>query len=72
MTFVPATTKIRYTRVVHIDTDRLQRRHAFLHANRATLARACDARIEMRAIARELLTIQAELTRRGAFDTETP
>lgn len=62
---VPASTKIRFTRVGHIDTDRLSRRRDFLRQHGPALARAADARIEVRFIARELLTIEAELARRG-------
>lgn len=62
---VPASTRIHYKRVANIDTDRLQRRYAFLQANRAAMARACDARIEMRFIAREFLSIETELARRS-------
>lgn len=61
---VPASTKIRFTRVGNIDTDRLQRRLAFLREHGPAMARAADARIEVRFIAREILTIEAELNRR--------
>lgn len=62
---VPASTKIRFTRVGFMDDDRLCRRYVFLRANGPAMARAADARIEVRFIARELLTIEAELVRRG-------
>lgn len=61
---VPASTKIRYTRVGFIDTDRLQRRLAFYEAHGAEMARNADARIEVRVMAREKLSIIAELARR--------
>jgi hypothetical protein len=64
-TTVPATRRIRFTRVHNIDTDRLVRRLAFLEENGPALARACDARIEVRVLAREILTIRAELGRRA-------
>jgi hypothetical protein len=62
---VPAATKVRFTRVANVDTDRLCRRLEFLRVNGPAMARAADARIEVRFIARELLTIEAELARRG-------
>lgn len=63
---VPASTKVRFTRVAHIDTDRLVRRLAFLREHGPAMARAADARIEVRFIAREILSIEAEIARRGA------
>jgi hypothetical protein len=65
---VPATTKVRPSRVGNIDTDRLIRRRAHIVATKAEFARSADARIELRQRARELLTIEAELIRRGAID----
>lgn len=62
---VPASTKIRFTRVGNIDTDRLVRRLDFLRTHGPAMARAADARIEVRFIAREILTIEAEIARRG-------
>lgn len=62
---VPASTKIRFTRVPNIDTDRLVRRQVFLRTHGPAMARSADARIEVRHIAREVLTIEAELTARG-------
>ena len=65
MDIVPASTKIRASRVRFIDTDRLRRRHAWLMANKARLARESDGRKRMRDVARELLSIEAELDRRA-------
>lgn len=62
---VPASTKIRYTRVRHIETERLLARLAWLQVNKGRLARECDGRVRMRALARELLTIHHELCERG-------
>lgn len=67
---VPASTKIRSSRVQFISTDRLQRRAAWLDQNKGYLARAIDGpdqpggRNRLRALAREILTIDAELARR--------
>ena len=47
-TTVPASTKVRWTRVAHVDTDRLMRRRDHILATRAEFARAADARIELR------------------------
>lgn len=62
---VPASTSIKYKRVGNIDTDRLGRRHAWILANGATIARAADARIEIRMMAREFHAITTELRARG-------
>lgn len=70
--FVPASTKIRYKRVSAIDTDRLQRRLAYFDEHGAAMARACDARIEVRFLAREKLAIMAELTNRSNPNPTTP
>lgn len=42
--FVPASTRVRPSRVRNIDTDRLQRRYAYLIENRAAIAKAADGR----------------------------
>jgi len=60
----PATTRVRYTRVRNIDSDRLRRRLAYLQANRADIARACDSRNELSHFARELIVVELELVRR--------
>lgn len=62
---VPASTKIKYKRVTNVDTDRLWRRRAYMREHMPMWARAADARIEVRFIAREVMAIEAELTRRG-------
>ena len=68
---VPASTKVHYKRVHNVDTDRLQRRLAWLHENKARLAREIDGpespggRPKMRFLAREILAIEAELERRN-------
>jgi hypothetical protein len=62
---VPASTKVRYTRVGNVDTERLMRRRAHIIATKSEFARAADARIELRQRARELFAIEAELVRRG-------
>ena len=64
---VPASTKIRFTRVAHIDTDRLIRRRDHIVATKSAFARAADARIELRQRARELFAIEAELIARNAL-----
>lgn len=63
---VPASTKIRHTRVANIDTDRLTRRLAYLREHGPAIARNADARIEVRHLAREILSIEHELARRNA------
>lgn len=65
--FVPADVAIKYKRVGNVDTDRLQRRLAYLQENKARIAREADARIEIRMRAREILSIRAELAQRGEF-----
>lgn len=62
--FVPASTAIKYQRVGNMDTDRLQRRLAYLNEHKTEIARNADARIEIRMRAREILSIKAELDRR--------
>ena len=64
---VPASTKIRFTWVAHIDNDRLIRRRDFIIATKSDFARAADARIELRQRARELFAIEAELIQREAL-----
>jgi hypothetical protein len=64
---VPASTKIRFTRVAHIDTDRLIRRRDYIIATKSAFARAADARIELRQRARELFAIEGELVERDAL-----
>lgn len=62
---VPASTRVRPSRVRNIDTDRLERRYAWLIENRSRIARSADGRLELRQFARELLTIEHELERRA-------
>jgi hypothetical protein len=61
---VPASTRIRPSRVHNIDVDRLQRRRDWLIAHKDDIARAADARIELRQLAREIVSINRELVRR--------
>jgi hypothetical protein len=67
---VPASTRVHYKRVKNVDTDRLERRLAWVNENRAMLMRQVDdadhpgGRPMMRQLAREILTIEAELERR--------
>lgn len=61
---VPSSTRIRTRSIRNVDTDRLQRRRAFLLANRDRIAREADARIELRVFARELGLINRELVAR--------
>ena len=67
---VPASTKVHYKRVHNVDTDRLQRRLAWLQENKGRLAREIDSvekpggRPTMRQTAREIITIERELARR--------
>jgi len=62
---VPATTKVKYTRVRNIDTDRLQRRQRYLRRTMPSWARKADGRADLRQRAREMLACQAELRARG-------
>lgn len=62
---VPASRRVRPSRVRNIDTDRLRRRYTFLVQNRAAIARATDGRKGLQEYARELLTIESELARRS-------
>lgn len=62
---VPATTRIRSSRVGNIDTDRLRRRAVHLRRTLPSWAKACDGRKELRDRAREMLAVEAELERRG-------
>lgn len=62
---VPASTKIKYKRVGNVDTERLMRRRAYMREHMGEWARAADARIEVRMIAREFMAIEHEMTRRG-------
>lgn len=61
---VPSSTRIRTRSIRNVDLDRLQRRRAFLLANRDRIAREADARIELRVFARELGLINRELVAR--------
>lgn len=62
---VPASTKVRASRVRFVDTDRLARRLAWLNENKASLARGFDGRKPLRELAREIHTVQVELARRA-------
>lgn len=62
--FVPADRRVRFTRVKNVDTDRLQRRFAFMVENRDRIAYEADGRKRLREFAAEFLTIEAELVRR--------
>ena len=61
---VPADRRVRFTRVRHIDTDRLQRRYAYLLENRARIAYEADGRKRLREFAAEFLSVELELVRR--------
>lgn len=67
---VPASTRVRASRVQFIDTDRLQRRQAFLAEHAPAMARGIDGpdnpggRNFLWQLAREILAIDAELARR--------
>jgi hypothetical protein len=71
METVPATTRVRPSRVDNIDTDRLRRRLAFLRGSGGSaIARACDGhsgsgRGPLADLGREILTIEDALRRRG-------
>lgn len=64
---VPASTRVRPSRVHNIDTCRLVRRLGYLRDNMRTLARGCDGRASsgLVGLAREVHAIQRELPRRG-------
>jgi len=68
---VPASTRVRPSRVANVDTDRLERRLAFLRGpGGSALARACDGhsgsgRGGLADLGKEILTIENELTNRG-------
>lgn len=69
MQVVPASTKIRYSRVKNIETERLIRRYNYLCANMRYMAAAADSRIEVRQYAREFICIERELVERGHLST---
>lgn len=62
---LPASTRVRPSRVRNIETERLVRRKAWLHDNKARLAREADSRMQLRHLAREIITIDRELERRS-------
>ena len=62
---VPATRRIRLSRVHNIDTDRLMRRRSHLVGIADDGFRVCARRLEMVQIARELFAIENELQVRG-------
>ncbi|HUV09720.1 MAG TPA: hypothetical protein VMX12_02010 [Acidimicrobiia bacterium] len=69
---VPAHVPVKYKRVRNVDTDRLQRRLAWLRENAPRLVRNLDGpdnpggRPAMRHLAREVLTVEHELARRAS------
>lgn len=58
---VSETVRCRPSRLRHLPTERMVRRLAFLEANLPELARSCDGRASLRAIAHEILAIRHEL-----------
>ena len=70
---VPASVPVKYKRVRHVDSDRLQRRLAYLQDQAPRLVRDLDGpsnpggRPAMRHLAREMLHLQHELDRREAL-----
>lgn len=64
---IPASTKIKASRVQNIETERLIRRLDFLCEHGPSKARNADARIEVRMLAREIICISRELHKRGIF-----
>lgn len=64
MQYVPADVRVRPSRVRNIDTDRLERRLTWLMENKNQLAKEADSRMDLRHIAREIITIERELQRR--------
>lgn len=62
---VPPSTKIRPRSLPNVDSDRLVQRLAFLRTNGPAMARAADARSEVRDLARQILQIEHELQRRS-------
>jgi hypothetical protein len=67
---IPATTSIKYLRARNVDTDRLRRRRAYLLANKGYIAGEADARIVLRARARELHAVEDALVERGKLAVE--
>lgn len=65
---VPATVRVRPSRVKNIDTDRLERRLEWLEVNKTELAKEADSRMQLRHLAREIITIERELQRRKELD----
>lgn len=61
---VPASTKVRTSRIKNIDTDRLRRRLDYLHEHKVEFARNVDGRMRLRMYAREILVIERELEER--------
>lgn len=67
MDIVPASTKVRYRRVHHVDSDRLALRAAFIREHGPAIARAADSRREVMQLARELFAIELELCARAGL-----
>lgn len=57
--------RIKTARVPNVDTDRLTGRLDFLAVHKAALLRDTEQKIDVRAVARECVNIERELTRRG-------
>lgn len=62
---VPPSTKIRPRSLPNVDDDRLMQRLTFLRTHGPAMARACDARSDVRDLARQILQAEAELARRN-------
>lgn len=65
---VPASTKIRRSRVSNIDLDRLQRRRTFLIDSVTVGSRDFENRMDWVVRVAELAAIERELVKRGALD----
>jgi len=61
---VPASTKCRVSRLRHLETERLQRRFAWLSENLSRLAQEADGRKRLREVALEFHEIERELAKR--------
>ncbi len=57
--------RIRTRSIPNVETERLVARLDFIRTNRASLLRAADQKVDVRALAREAVNIERELTRRG-------
>lgn len=63
--YAPGVKRIRTRSIPNVETERLLGRLAFVRARRASLLRDADQKQDVRALAREMVNVERELTRRG-------